>query len=72
MQRYAFKMFLNPGASHEYRRRHDAIWSDLKALIREKGVRNYSIHLDPETGRQSRRQPRHRAAHRGLSSGMTP
>jgi L-rhamnose mutarotase len=49
MQRYAFKMFLNPGGSHEYRRRHDAIWPDLKALIREKGVRNYSIHLDPET-----------------------
>jgi L-rhamnose mutarotase len=49
MQRYAFKMLLNPGASHEYRRRHDAIWPDLKALIREKGVRNYSIHLDPET-----------------------
>jgi L-rhamnose mutarotase len=49
MQRYAFKMFLNPGEGHEYRRRHDAIWPDLKTLIREKGVRNYSIHLDPET-----------------------
>ena len=33
MQRYAFKMFLNPGAAHEYRRRHDAIWPELKALI---------------------------------------
>lgn len=49
MQRYAFKMFLNPGAQHEYRRRHEAIWPELKALIRAKGVRNYSIHLDPET-----------------------
>ncbi len=49
MQRYAFKMFLDSGQAHEYRRRHDAIWPDLKALIREKGVRNYSIHLDPET-----------------------
>ena len=49
MQRYAFKMFLNSGETHEYRRRHDEIWPDLKALIRETGVRNYSIHLDPET-----------------------
>ena len=47
MQRYAFKMFLNPGEGHEYRRRHEAIWPELAALIREKGVRNYSIHLDP-------------------------
>jgi len=49
MQRYAFKMFLNPGAAHEYRRRHDAIWPELKALLRESGVSNYSIHLDPDT-----------------------
>ena len=50
MQRHAFKMFLNPGAAEEYRSRHDAIWPELKALLREKGVRNYSIYLDPETG----------------------
>jgi L-rhamnose mutarotase len=49
MPRYAFKMFLNPGEAHEYRRRHDAIWPELKALIGEAGVRNYSIHLDPDT-----------------------
>ena len=49
MQRYAFKMFLNPGEAHEYRRRHDAIWPELKALLSETGVRNYSIFLDPDT-----------------------
>jgi L-rhamnose mutarotase len=49
MQRYAFKMFLNPGEAHEYRRRHDAIWPELQALLRESGVRNYSIFLDPDT-----------------------
>ncbi len=49
MQRYAFKMFVNPGEAHEYRRRHDAIWPELKALLGEKGVGNYSIFLDPET-----------------------
>ena len=42
-------MFLHPGQAEEYRRRHDAIWPELKALLREKGVRNYSIWLDPET-----------------------
>ncbi len=49
MQRYAFKMFLNPGRRDEYRRRHDAIWPELKALLSESGISNYSIHLDPET-----------------------
>jgi L-rhamnose mutarotase len=49
MHRHAFKMFLNPGQADEYRRRHDAIWPELKALLHEKGVRNYSIHLDSET-----------------------
>ena len=49
MPRLAFKMFLNPGAADEYRRRHDAIWPELASLLRAKGVANYSIHLDPET-----------------------
>lgn len=49
MQRYAFKMFLNPGEAHEYRRRHDAIWPELQALLGESGIRNYSIFLDPDT-----------------------
>jgi L-rhamnose mutarotase len=49
MQRYAFKMFLNPGCADEYKRRHDEIWPDLAALLKQSGVSNYSIHLDPET-----------------------
>ena len=49
MQRRAFKMFLNPGCAAEYRRRHDAIWPELVALLGEAGVANYSIHLDSET-----------------------
>jgi L-rhamnose mutarotase len=49
LQRYAFKMYLNPGLSEEYRRRHDAIWPELAALLRQSGIANYSIHLDPET-----------------------
>jgi L-rhamnose mutarotase len=50
MPRFAFKMFLNPGQQAEYRRRHDAIWPELSALLTKAGVRNYSIYLEAETG----------------------
>jgi L-rhamnose mutarotase len=42
-------MFLHPGRAAEYRARHDAIWPELAALLRESGISNYSIHLDDET-----------------------
>jgi len=48
-ERIAFRMTLNPGQAEEYRRRHDDIWPDLAALLREAGVSDYSIWLDPET-----------------------
>ncbi len=50
MEKYAFKMQLHPGQEAEYRRRHDEIWPELVALLREAGVSDYSIHLDRETG----------------------
>ena len=49
MQRHAFRMRLNPGAEAEYIRRHDAIWPELVALLKETGISSYSIHLDRET-----------------------
>lgn len=49
MQKYAFRMQLNPGAADEYRRRHDAIWPELVDLLRAAEVSDYSIYLDPET-----------------------
>lgn len=49
MEKYAFRMRLNPGMAEEYRRRHDAIWPELVALLHAAGVSDYSIHLDPET-----------------------
>ena len=49
MEKYAFKMQLNPGMEAEYRRRHDEIWPELVALLKDAGVSDYSIHLDPET-----------------------
>lgn len=48
-QMYAFRMQLNPGMAAEYKRRHDEIWPELSALLKDAGVSNYSIHLDPET-----------------------
>lgn len=48
MEKYAFRMMLKPGMADEYRRRHDQIWPELVELLREAGVQDYSIHLDPE------------------------
>jgi len=45
----AFAMQLKPGTVDEYRRRHDAIWPELAALLRESGIHDYSIFLDPDT-----------------------
>jgi len=49
MEKYAFKMQLNPGMEAEYKRRHDAIWPELVALLKDAGISDYSIHLDRET-----------------------
>ena len=49
MEKYAFEMRLNPGMRAEYEKRHDEIWPELVALLREAGVSDYSIHLDAET-----------------------
>lgn len=48
-RREAFKMFLKPGFKDEYKRRHAAIFPELKQLLSDAGVRNYSIYLDEDT-----------------------
>ncbi len=48
-EKIAFTMRLNPGQATEYERRHDAIFPELVTLLREAGISDYSIHLDPET-----------------------
>jgi len=48
-QRLAFKMKLKPGFKAEYRKRHEAIWPELRQLLAEAGVSEYSIFLDEET-----------------------
>ncbi len=49
MIRKAFVMSVNPGAEAEYARRHQPIWDELAAVLKEHGVSNYSIFLHPET-----------------------
>ena len=49
MKRLAFKMFLNTNQKEEYKKRHNAIWPELKSLLKEVGVSEYSIFLDEDT-----------------------
>jgi L-rhamnose mutarotase len=45
----AFRMQLKPGMAAEYRRRHDEIWPELTQALRDAGIYDYSIFLDPTT-----------------------
>ena len=47
--RVAFKMKLKPGFREEYKKRHDELWPELKTLLKEQGVSDYSIFFDEET-----------------------
>ena len=49
MKEEAFAMKLKPGFVDEYKKRHDAIWPELKKAISETGVYDYSIYLDEES-----------------------
>lgn len=49
MKRVAFKMILFPGCKDEYKKRHDEIWPELKQLLKEAGISEYSIFLDEES-----------------------
>ncbi|WP_016835493.1 L-rhamnose mutarotase [Herbaspirillum lusitanum] len=50
MEQIAFTMQLRAGCAEEYRRRHDALWPELAGLLRDAGIRDYSIFLDPGSG----------------------
>ncbi len=49
MKRIAFKMFLKPGFEQEYAKRHSEIWPEMKKLLSDSGVYDYSIFWDKET-----------------------
>lgn len=44
-------MQLKKGFEAEYQRRHEAIWPELKALLSESGVYDYTIFLEEESGK---------------------
>jgi L-rhamnose mutarotase len=49
MERVAFKMQLHKGAEEEYKKRHDELWPELSALLKQAGISEYSIFLDAAT-----------------------
>lgn len=49
MTRIAFVMRLKKGFEDEYRKRHDSLWPEMKEALRDSGISDYSIFLDPET-----------------------
>lgn len=46
---YGFKMKLFPGFAKEYERRHNELWPEMKDMLRDYGVHNYSIFIDEDT-----------------------
>ena len=49
MKRVAFKMKLFKGCEEEYKRRHEVLWPELETLLKQAGIKDYSIFLDEET-----------------------
>lgn len=49
MIRKAFIMTVDPQQHAEYKRRHNPIWPELEKVLKEHGVHNYSIFLDPQS-----------------------
>ena len=43
MERYAWKAKLLPGKLDEYIRRHDELWPEMKQMLHDAGIRNYTI-----------------------------
>ena len=45
MERYAWSASVKPGKQAEYIERHNQIWPQMKAVLKEAGIVNYSIWL---------------------------
>lgn len=45
MERYAWHARVKEGYIDEYKKRHDNIWPEMKAVLKEAGICNYSIYL---------------------------
>ncbi len=48
MERVAFLLKIKPGVMSEYRRRHEQIWEEMLAALRQAGATNYSIFRAPD------------------------
>jgi L-rhamnose mutarotase len=48
-ERIAFRMNLNSGQAAEYEKRHDNVFPQLARALKDAGVSDYSIWLDPQT-----------------------
>lgn len=48
MERMAWKGRIKPGCKAEYIRRHDEIWPEMKTLLKEAGICNYTIFANGE------------------------
>ena len=49
MKRVSFKMKLKPGFEDEYKKRHDQLWPEMRKVLADAGVSDYSIYLDKDT-----------------------
>jgi L-rhamnose mutarotase len=45
----SFVLHLKSGCEAEYRRRHDALWPEMRALLLSRGIIHYEIGRHPET-----------------------
>ena len=43
MEKYAWKAIVLDGKLEEYKRRHDEIWQEMKDVLAEAGIKNYTI-----------------------------
>jgi L-rhamnose mutarotase len=44
--RYAFHLTIRPGMEEEYDRRHAGVWDEMKKMLKDSGISNYSIFRD--------------------------
>ncbi len=43
MEKYAWRGKIVPGMQEEYKKRHDNIWPEMKEVLADAGIVNYSI-----------------------------
>lgn len=43
MEKFAWKAIIHEGKLEEYKKRHDMIWPELKKVLKDAGICNYSI-----------------------------